>query len=134
MGDKGRADEIGKLLPYLLAQSFAVLVREDVLLPQRVLLLLPLALLRGCLIPATDRIIRFHGSSDILRELRLNRRARVFFRSKLEDVSEMRYEKKRTNRSENPVPGGLLFGPRVRRGRAWAAILSGGVLFSSISG
>ena len=72
MGDKGRADEIGKLLPYLLAQSFAVLVREDVLLPRRrVLLLLPLVLLRGCLIPATGRIIRFHGSSDILRELRL---------------------------------------------------------------
>jgi hypothetical protein len=33
MGDKGRADEVGKLLLYVRAQSTAVPVREDMLLP-----------------------------------------------------------------------------------------------------
>ena len=67
MGDKGRANIVQNFILYIFGQSCAVPVREDVLQPRRVLL--PLPLLRGPLIPATGGIIRFHGSSDLVREL-----------------------------------------------------------------
>ena len=77
MGDKGRANIVQNFILYIFGQSCAVPVREDVLQPRRVLL--PLPLLRGPLIPATGGIIRFHGSSDIVRELVLQREnTRVF--------------------------------------------------------
>ena len=61
MGDKGRADKLGELLLYVRVQSIAMLVREDVLLPRRVLICLASALLRGRLLSATGGIVRFHG-------------------------------------------------------------------------
>ena len=84
----------------------------------------PLSSSEGALSPQQAGLYASTAARTSFGSSACNGRARVFFHSKLGDVSETRYEMKRTNRSENPVPGGLLFGPRVRRGRAWCCPLA----------
>ena len=128
-GNKSRADKIGELFLYFLTQSRAVVVRKDVLLPRRAIF----APLRRRLLAATGTvgIILFQGSSDFHRELLLRCVRAGVFCLKLEDVSETRRKMRRTSRYENPVPGGLLFGPLVRLRRARGAAGGGGRLSSS---